>query len=127
MIRTYLSNVVISSLLKNSYLSETQVDTLLCRKFAEKNGEKIKNSIKLRDKNTTFGSFDRSYKQASIVIRKCILTLLLVDLLGLGGDLFLSQIVDLSRLLKTMSEERSDNSVEIERVINAFVSNIVQR
>jgi len=43
MIRTYLSNVVISSLLKNSYLSETQVDTLLCRKFAEKNGEKIKN------------------------------------------------------------------------------------
>jgi hypothetical protein len=126
MIRKYLNNTILSSILKNSYLSETQIDTLLCRQFAERNGEKIKDSIKLRDKNTTFGSFDRSYKQASIVIRKCILTLLLIDLLGLGGDLFLNQLVDLSRLLKTMNDRRSNDSAEIEKIINAFVSDVVQ-
>jgi len=86
---------------------------------------KIVDSIKLRDKFTTFGSFDRSYKQASVVIRRCILTLLLIDLLQLSSDSFLYQLTDLSKLLKSVYMGKSDSTKEIEGIINDFVSGIL--
>lgn len=120
MIKQYLQDDLVRTLLNNCHLTEVELDTLLCRKIAKEKGIKIKEIVKLRDKNTSFGSFDRSYKQGLTVLRRCVLTLLLADLLGLLGESFFIRLSDLSVLLKRISNNKTEANEAVKELIDDF-------
>ncbi|MEM0116967.1 MAG: hypothetical protein QXV32_00765 [Conexivisphaerales archaeon] len=118
-------NELVKALIGNSYLSETQIDVLLCRKYAEVSGLRLKDVLKLRQKHTTFASFDRSYMQATTVMKKCVLTLLLLDYFGLLEEDFTVHFDNARTLLKNFNKELA-NSSDIKSIIDKFVSGRLQ-
>ena len=116
------SNRIIKILLEESWLTEVELDVLLCRRYAKKIGLKVKDVIKMRDKATTFGSFTRSSKQGSIVVKKTILTLALLLLLDLVDEDLLDKVQDLVGVLKAMSDSPSD---AVEDLIRDYVNQLM--
>jgi len=116
------SNRIVKILVEQSWLTEVELDVLLCRRYAKRTGLKVKNVIKMRDKPTTFGSFSRSSKQASVAVKRTILTLALLVLLDLVEEDTLNKLQDLVSLLKSASESRSD---AVEDLIRDYVNQLM--
>lgn len=114
-VKEIYNDQILIILLKNSHLTEIQLETLLIdllSKIISENGKKQSNICQYRiKKKISRGSFNRSLKQAQKNILKSIYTLLLIGYLNITdtSTVFL-QSLEISNRLKDYVEMRKNIS-----------------
>lgn len=123
---------ILNILLKNSNLTEIQLETLIIESISEISYvEKINYTLKglIRPKKVTRGSFHRTLQQAKKNIISALFTILLLIYLGSLDESFLNdfkllakRLKDYLSLPKTISSHGSEKAFEEieEELLNAF-------
>ena len=90
---------LLEELLKESYLTRPQVETLLIELGVANLGLKLSVEEKARLRGVSKGAYARTKRQAIDNIRKSIYTIMLLRFLGVFGDEALASILEASELL----------------------------
>ena len=103
-IKRLLEDPLTEILLNNSLLTKIQLETLLIDLLSEDIiGNRVnyedKAKLRLNDKGTSRGSFNRTLKQANINVNKTIYTILLLGYLGIFKTPHLQPFIQLSNNL----------------------------
>lgn len=120
------SDPILKILLRESSLTETQVETLLLEvasKFNSKNngGEKFDMEFKASLRGVSKGAYARTKTQALNNIKKSVCTLLLLRYIGIIGDDLASLIFELADRLREKDLERSIDLIK--HVIECDITN----
>ncbi len=110
-IKTSLTDPIVKSLLKNSHLTKTQLETLLIDVLAENITEKplkYDEKAKLRILAVSRGSFNRTLRQARWNVIQSIYTILLLGYLGVLEDTRLDPYLEIANKLRIYMEAHKD-------------------
>lgn len=126
-----LNDPIIKILLKNSNLTEIQLETLLIDLLSEKiSGKDLiyeeKANMRLKDSKISRGSFNRTLDQAKKNAVRSIYTLILLGYLGLFENTVLSQYIEIAnklnkfmRAYKNLSKNKENNQQD-QKTINTI-------
>ncbi len=120
MIEKFRSDPLFSHLLEKSFLTVTQIDTIL----AERDHDKLRKRASLRMKhNISSGAFLRSLRQAQHNIEASIYTLLLLEYAHLVDTSKLDQLARIGALVEQVAgvSSGSENLGQLTDVIGEFV------
>lgn len=109
MLKSKLEDPLNGILFSGSWFKPAQLDSALCRIYAKENGMKVKDVLNMRDNIVSFGSFDRSCKQAASVISRSILTLVLAQKLGIIAESGFDQVEQIVSLIERLSQTGNDS------------------
>ncbi len=98
-----MKNEVIRGLFERSRFKRGELDSLLVKKYARTNRERMKKVLALRDRPASLGALERSATQAENVISESIATLMLSLSLGL---LDYEAVDSIPRVAKVLEQSR---------------------
>jgi len=103
MLSDLLRQEVFHGVFERSHFKKSQLDSLLVKSYARRNGVRVRDALSMKDKPVTLGSLERSASQAEGVISKSIATLILALSLGLIEHEAMNSI---SRVAAVLEESR---------------------
>jgi len=130
-LRRIIEDPFVKLLLKNSSLSNVQLETLLIDILSENvTGTPInyenKAKLRLKNKNISRGAFNRTLKQANNNIKKSINTIILLGYLGLIDSPQLQPFIEISNKFNTYVKNYFNiwNKQQIDEIENENISEL---
>ena len=118
-----MKDILLSKLIKEAGLTETQVETILLRRRVLSGDITSSQAISLRSRPVKIGSYHRVLKQARINLEQAIFSLLIAARLGAIKP------AEFERLLSIVSASPSDidegRAVQVTSVLSDIIRNIV--
>jgi hypothetical protein len=122
-LKRVLEDVLMRTLFVRSWFKQAELDALLCRIEAKRMNLLIKDVVSLRDIRVTSGSFHRSCKQGSSVLKKSVFSLVLASLLGIVD---LSIFEQIGELVRTLQVVKGKNDKEAEKQAVALLVTYIE-
>jgi hypothetical protein len=123
MLKAALEPEALQLLFKRSHFKEAQLDALLVKRSCDKNGVKLKEGLRMRDKEASLGSTLRSASQAEGVISKSIASLVLAISMGLVSSSTLEAASKVASAVEQSMLHRLDEEqfIQLTRIVDAFL------